>query len=131
MDLSIRSRRSALAALACPALLSPLAPSWALAQAGAPPALVGAWSGTWSAVARPGLTGAYTLTITSVDGTQVTGQIERAGATTTTADLVGTLDKGKLTIVGATGTTELTVNGTRMRGHAFGTDHFDIALTKR
>jgi hypothetical protein len=85
-----------------------------------PAALVGEWSGTWTAGAvtgspgsRSGRQGPFILTITKVEGNVVGGTVEVQGVT---SKIRATLRGNQLTFGNEQFQTELTIEGDRMRG---------------
>jgi hypothetical protein len=70
------------------------------------------------------------MTVSQVDGHQVSGRIERGGTARVAFDFVGTFEGNTLTIQGSMGRTELTVRGDQVRGCTIGPTRIDITMTR-
>ena len=117
------------------AVVTGFPPPEGLAQTVDPQSLVGEWVGTWFLTQRPQVEGQYNMTVTKVEGNQVHGRVERTFAVgqagTANFAFVGTLEGDKLVFTGSATQTELTINGTQMRGVGLAINRFNISMTKR
>ena len=105
--------RSICRVFACLLTLSILVPgAWSQTSTVEPQTLVGRWSGSWTNANTGKGNGKYYLTIERVEGQKVFGEGEVVAQKPPTFKVNGTLSGNQLTF----GRTELTVEGTTMRG---------------
>jgi hypothetical protein len=124
-----RITRRGLVSIACFFILTAV-PAAAWAQAAADPqSLVGEWTGSWVDKREGKSKGQYSLTIEKVEGNRVQGRVEVSADRTSEFKFVGTLEGNRLTF-GRDTKTELTIEGTQMRGSSEGRASRSISINK-